>query len=112
MVKYIAYEVRIYESGTREWLARGKFHRQDGPAIERVDGTKFWYLNGRQHRENGPAVEYPDGAKWWYLKGKLHREDGPAIENQDGEDSWFLNDEKVTQRDVMDAKLKRVNSNA
>jgi len=31
------------------------------------DGSKFWYLNGKYHREDGPAVEYPDGEKRWFL---------------------------------------------
>jgi hypothetical protein len=31
-----------------------------GPAIERRDGDKAWYLNGKWHREDGPAVEDDD----------------------------------------------------
>ena len=40
--------------------------------------TGRYYLNGKFHRENGPAVEREDGTSMWYLNGKLHREDGPA----------------------------------
>jgi hypothetical protein len=25
----------------------GKWHREDGPAIEFADGTKYWYLDGK-----------------------------------------------------------------
>ena len=48
----------------------GKLHREDGPAIERLDGYKEWFLNNNLHREDGPAIEYADGDKSWYLKGK------------------------------------------
>ena len=62
-----------------------------------ADGTKKWYLNGKFHREDGPAIEYADGAKEWYLKNKLHREDGPAIERVDGSKCWYLNGEEIDQ---------------
>lgn len=68
----------------REFKIDGKYHREDGPAIEREDGTKEWWLNGKLHRADGPAVEYPNGDKEWYLNNNLHREDGPAIECSDG----------------------------
>jgi len=35
-----------------------------------VNGTKFWRLNGKYHREDGPALEYANGAKFWYLNGE------------------------------------------
>jgi hypothetical protein len=35
-----------------------------------ANGTKRWWLNGKFHREDGPAVEYADGDKAWYLNGK------------------------------------------
>ena len=44
------------------------------------DGDKYWYLNGKYHRQNGPAVEYANGDRVWYLNGQLHRENGPAVE--------------------------------
>jgi len=80
--------------GHKEWYLNGKYHREDGPAIEYPDGTKAWFLNGKRHRENGPAIEQPDGTKEWYLNGKLHREDGPAIEEPDGYKAWWLNDKR------------------
>jgi hypothetical protein len=45
-------------------------HREDGPAVERVDGTKEWFFYNKRHREDGPAIEHTDGSKKWYLKGE------------------------------------------
>lgn len=56
----------------------GKFHRDDGPAIEYADGSKFWYKNGKLHRTDGPAIEYPNGTVVWYNNGLVHRDGGPA----------------------------------
>ena len=55
--KMIAYKVKVWPSGSKEWYLNGKQHREDGPAVERANGTKVWYLNGKLHREDGPAVE-------------------------------------------------------
>ena len=33
-------------------------------------GNKFWRLNGKYHREDGPAVEYARGTKSWWLNGE------------------------------------------
>lgn len=49
-----------------------KYHREDGPAVEKVNGYQAWYLNGEYHRENGPAVIYPNGNEFWYLNGNYH----------------------------------------
>ena len=71
------------------------------PEIENSpNGSKVWYLDGKFHREDGPAVEYPDGSKVWYLHGKCHREDGPAGERPDGTKLWYLNGKKVTWQQV------------
>ena len=67
----IKYTVEVYPDGTKLWYLNGKFHREDGPAIEYAYGDKFWYLNGKLHREGGPAVENAYGTKFWYLNGKL-----------------------------------------
>ena len=34
------------------------------------DGSKCWYLHGKFHREDGPAIEYSDGEKKWYLNNE------------------------------------------
>jgi hypothetical protein len=63
--------------------------------VERLDGTKCWCRNGRFHREDGPAVEYTGGSKEWYTNGLLHREDGPAVERPDGTTEYWINGKKI-----------------
>ena len=60
--------------GNKWWYFNGKYHREDGPAVEYANGDKFWYLNDILHRENGPAIEYSDGGKRWYLNGRHYSE--------------------------------------
>jgi hypothetical protein len=55
----IAYKVKVWPSGNKEWFLNGKKHREDGPAVERANGAKEWWLNGKRHREGGPACEWP-----------------------------------------------------
>jgi hypothetical protein len=71
----IAYKVKVWPSGNKEWFLNGKKHREDGPAVERANGAKEWWLNGKQHREDGPAIEYYDGYKAWFLNGQQLTED-------------------------------------
>ena len=99
MTNYIKYEVKVYTSGDKYWRLNGKFHREDGPAVECSDGEKSWYLNGKLHREDGPAIEWANGEKSWWLNNKLHREDGPAIEYADGDKYWYLNGEGLTEEE-------------
>ncbi len=91
---------------------QGKYHREDGPAIEHNNGTKSWFINGKRHRGDGPAREWSIGTKEWWINGKLHREDGPAIEYASGDKSWFLNDIDYTEeqwsQEVTKIKLKRI----
>jgi len=63
-------KVKVSPNGTKCWYLNGKYHREDGPAIEYTNGSKCWYLNGKRHREDGPAIEYANGTKKWYLNGK------------------------------------------
>jgi hypothetical protein len=55
--------------GTKIWKLNGKYHREDGPAIEHLNGTKQWFLNGNRNRIDGPAIEWSNGNKYWYLNG-------------------------------------------
>jgi hypothetical protein len=65
------------ENDTKYWeLPNGKFHREDGPALEYASGTKQWCINGDYHREDGPAIEYFDGDKFWYLNNVEYTEMG------------------------------------
>jgi hypothetical protein len=96
-IKFIDTDGTIIYTDTGD--INGKYHRENGPALEYPGGDKFWYLNGKLHREDGPAVEYTNGDKYWYLNGKLHREDGPAIEYAYGRKVWYLNDIKIDVKD-------------
>jgi hypothetical protein len=66
----IEYTVKVWANGNKEWLLKGKRHREDGPAVEYANSYKAWYLNGKLHREDGPAVEYANGNKYWYLNSE------------------------------------------
>jgi hypothetical protein len=57
----------------------GQRHRENGPAIERVNGNREYYLDGKRHRKDGPAIEYENGNKYYYLNDQRHRADGPAV---------------------------------
>lgn len=83
--------LEINADGIKEWTLNGKYHREDGPAIERPSGYKAWCINGKLHREGGgPSVEYPNGAKLWHFNGKRHRLDGPAVKSPDGAKLWYI----------------------
>jgi hypothetical protein len=58
--------------GTRIWYKEGKYHREDGPAIEFSAGRKYWYIEGKRHRLDGPAVEYSDGTSYWFIEGNSY----------------------------------------
>ena len=47
----IEYKVKVWPNGNKQWFLNNKRHREDGPAIERVDGTKEWWLNGKELTE-------------------------------------------------------------
>ena len=64
-------QCEVDKNGTKIWRLNGKYHREDGPAVETKDGYRAWYIHGRIRREDGPACEYPDGHKVWYLHGKM-----------------------------------------
>ncbi len=64
----IAYTVKVYPNGTKEWFLNGKIHRVDGAAIEKANGTKEWFLNGKLHRVDGAAIEYANGDKSWFFE--------------------------------------------
>ena len=45
-MKFIEYNVRVYANNDKYWRLNGKYHREDGPAIERADANNYWYLDG------------------------------------------------------------------
>jgi hypothetical protein len=71
----IEYTVKVFDNGTRYWYLNGKYHREDGPAIEWADGSNEWWLNGERHREDGPAIEYSDLTPEWWLNGEKYTEE-------------------------------------
>ena len=40
-----------FQNLNRAWYLDGKFHRDDGPAIEYVNGINQWYLDGYPFHE-------------------------------------------------------------
>ena len=42
-------------------------HREDGPAVERINGSKEWLVNGKRHRVDGPAIIHDNGNLEWWL---------------------------------------------
>lgn len=71
------------------WTRRGRKHRLDGPAVERLDTSKSWWVRGKLHREGGLAVDRGDGTLEWWCQGGRHREDGPATVFGDGHRAWW-----------------------
>lgn len=68
------YKVIVSSLDTKWYNSKDKYHRINGPAIERTNGDKFWYKEGKLHREDGPAVELANGNKAWYLKNEYYSE--------------------------------------
>ena len=91
----IAYEDRI------EYCLNGRFHREDGPALDYKDGRKCWYIEGKRHRKGGPAIVRADGAKIWFLKGIVHREDGPACIWPDGSGEYWLHGKRASPLEIL-----------
>jgi cold shock CspA family protein len=49
--------------------------------IKFPDGSKGWFVNGQAHREDGPAIIRMNGDKVWFLSGKkLSKKDFDSIE--------------------------------
>jgi hypothetical protein len=44
------------------------------------NGAKIWYKNGKFHQDNGPAIEFANGDKEWFQYGRRHRLNGPAMD--------------------------------
>jgi len=38
-----------YNAFVRNWRVNGKYHREDGPAVEYSDGNNEWHLNGKEY---------------------------------------------------------------
>ena len=107
--------------GNQVWRnKKGKYHREDGPAVIDKDGTKKWYLNGIRHNLNGPAVIYNDGFKEYWIDGEEFTKeqfeeiinvdpeekseidydmDGLPIEKPDGTKKWYFDGTELTEEE-------------
>lgn len=95
------YEVKVYDGegslARIEWKCGGRYHRDNGPAIEFANGEKHWYKEGSLHRENGPAIEKSNGHQEWFKNGKPHRKDGPAVIAADGQHTYYLDGKELSK---------------
>ena len=72
-----------------------------------ANGHTFWYLNGKFHRDDGPAVEYSNGWKYWYQHGRRHRDNGPAVEHANGFKEWWLNGNELSTEEFGQWLMKK-----
>lgn len=86
------YTVNVNRRGTYQYKEGiNILHKENGPAIERVNGDKEWYIDGKLHREDGPAAVLADGSCEYWQDNKRHRLDGPAVINDDGSCEYWEN---------------------
>jgi len=98
--KYPFYDVNVDKYGTIYYYnKKGKLHRLNGPAVERIDGSKMYYVNGELHRLDGPANVGTNGELEYWVNGKRHRLDGPAIIHSDGEVEYWVNGKHLTKEE-------------
>ena len=89
---------KVYDTHTEWCNAEGKLHRENGPAIVRIDGSKEWYHNHLRHRIDGPAIEWENGDEEWFLNGLRHRVDGPAVK-WFAYKRWYINGKRYTEEE-------------
>ena len=71
------------------WYQNGLKHRDNNPAVIRVNGIQVWYQYGKTHRTDGPALIYADGSTEWWIEGMRHRIDGPAVTHVSKNYEWM-----------------------
>jgi hypothetical protein len=71
---------------------------RNGVLVDKSNSNDYW--SGKFHREDGPAVEWLSGRKEWWFDGKLHRLDGPAIEELNGYKEYWINGTFYSDFDV------------
>ena len=60
-----------YSNGSEVWWLNDMPHREDRSAIINVPmGVRYWAKYGKYHREDGPAIEYENGRKEWWFEGQ------------------------------------------
>lgn len=46
------YKVEVNDNGATRWYnEEGRYHREDGPAIESAGGSRYWYINDKRLTE-------------------------------------------------------------
>jgi hypothetical protein len=66
-------EMRVNNAGSRVWHKKDNFyeyHREDGPAVTRIDGHEYWYLNGYRYHT---LQEFPLNLFLAYVKWELKK---------------------------------------
>jgi len=101
----------IRVNGIQVWYQYGKTHRTDGPALIYADGSTEWWIEGMRHRIDGPAIINMHGRQVWYKNGKKHRDDGPAIIESNGDQFWFKNGKRYREGEITATRCIGVNEN-
>ena len=88
-----------------EYYLNGKWHREDGPAIQSwwENGQKeseFYYLNGKRHREDGPAYQ------GWYENGQKESEIYYLNYNSYSRENWLNELKKINSPHYEDQLMK------
>ncbi len=71
----IEYTVRVYSTGSKNWLLNDRLHCEHGPAFEGADGYKAWYLNGKEltEAEFNKRMSKPCSGKVVEIEGVKYR---------------------------------------
>jgi hypothetical protein len=59
----------FYKNKFIEYYSHGLRHREVGPASFN-QYMKYWFFKGRLHRKDGPAIERVNGENEWHFQGK------------------------------------------
>ncbi len=68
---------RTCNKGIISYRSRGKYYRENGPALIFPDGTTWWIKDGMYHREELPSFIEATGRRAWYIDGKHTRRELP-----------------------------------
>lgn len=84
------------KTGLVAYYENGLAHREGGPARATPGGREEWMIRGEFHREGGPAVTSGrTGSEAYFRNGKLHNDKGPARIDASGRKEYWINGEQV-----------------
>ena len=107
--------VKIETTNGTRYTVNKKYHREDGPAVNRPNGVQKWFCDGNLiepyefdfiHKygkytyydndtlQTGVFTNLPFGATIHLQDGKLHNEHGPAILYENGHTEFWVNGDK------------------